>query len=165
MPLISAPFPSSSNGPKFNSWLGCVALGEVPSLSELLSPLLYNRQGGRTHLRPLEGLTLCPASVYPDYILCRKLDAQVRAAVEMYTEDWIIAHRRWVWLGGQLGGEGQEARSEPRRARWASPPVCWPLCPQGRPDFSGGSSLVYCRVGVPFSLLPTQPSLLPGTSI
>ena len=36
------------------------------------------------------------AFVYLDYVLYRKMDAQVRAAVEMYTEDWIIAHRRWV---------------------------------------------------------------------
>lgn len=50
------------------------------------------------------GTALGLASVYPDFILCRKLDSQVRAAVEMYTEDWIIAHRRWVWLGAAQGG-------------------------------------------------------------
>lgn len=27
---------------------------------------------------------------------CRSLDAQVRAAVQMYSEDWVIVRRRWV---------------------------------------------------------------------
>lgn len=29
---------------------------------------------------------------------CRKLDAQVRAAVEMYSEDWVIVRRRYQHL-------------------------------------------------------------------
>lgn len=102
-PSSTPPFHQAPNSPKFNSWLGCVTLGKLPSLSERPSPHLQKGQKGRPHLRPLERLTLCPASVYPDLILCRKLDAQVRAAVEMYTEDWIIAHRRWVWLRGSSG--------------------------------------------------------------
>lgn len=37
---------------------------------------------------------------------CRKLDAQVRAAVEMYSEDWVIVRRRWVYPEQFMGGEG-----------------------------------------------------------
>lgn len=88
--------------------------------------------------------------------------------MEMYTEDWIIAHRRWVWLG-QLRAEGQEARSEPIG------PALLLICPlslQGQLAFSGGSQEGWMAlqashgpVGVPSPLLSTLPCLLPGTSI
>lgn len=53
--------------------------------------------------KSLEGEALV-LPLFTNFISRRKLDAQVRAAVEMYTEDWIIAHRRWVCLEAAQGG-------------------------------------------------------------
>lgn len=55
---------------------------------------------------------------------CRKLDAQVRAAVEMYSEDWVIVHRRWV-LPGAARGRG--ARVEGLHCLWLVPLFIHPL--------------------------------------
>lgn len=51
----------------------------------------------------------------------------MRAAVEMYTEDWIIAHRRWVgW-----GSSGWRVRRPSQSAK--EPIVCgWPSCLSAR---------------------------------
>ncbi|KAF5914368.1 hypothetical protein HPG69_000479 [Diceros bicornis minor] len=44
-----------------------------------------------------------------------KLDAQVRAAVEMYTEDWIIAHRRYQHLSAAYSPITTETQRERQR--------------------------------------------------
>lgn len=49
LPPCSSSTPSfhqAPNSPQFNSWLGCVTLDKLPSLSELPSPHLQNRQTG-----------------------------------------------------------------------------------------------------------------------
>lgn len=100
--LIKHPTVLNSN-PASSVWPGEVTLPPSPPPSLCLPVSETGRRACPPH-SSLEGLTRGPVSVYPDFILHRKLDAQVRAAVEMYTEDWIIAHRRWVWLGAAQGG-------------------------------------------------------------